>query len=130
MYVDELIEELKTWKALNAEVLSNGRHITRVAAGDGNTLVLVPGDYSNNCRNKVFDLEEALSCAEDRIEEDEAHIEALEDILGEAKVWVKEYLNHISTLFEGSDCEDGKREVEEVKNTLEKMDYLYYKYYH
>jgi len=114
MYVDELIEELRAWKAPNAEVKVRGLDVTRVTAGDSNTLVLIPPEYQVD--EEIEDLEDKVSELEanlEEMEEYEERIDTLESILNDVTFLLEDYLE---TLDE--DCSEVQRALDLIRNEM------------
>lgn len=114
MRVNELIEELKSWKNEDAEVTIEGRDIKKVTTLGGNKLALLflEEGIVEEYENRIEELEETISEMEDRESDNEDHICELEKILTQIKNWIKDY--------------SSKTEIEGIQDILKEISQITY----
>ena len=99
MYVDDLIKELESWKAPEAEVTVNGADISRVtAASKGDRLEIVTDylmndDEREDLENEILELRNSLEWRDEDVEDLKDQIDDLKWSLERAIPLLERYLH-------------------------------------
>ena len=120
MDIRELVEELNSWKAPNADITICGADIKRVENIGANTFSIVPKtDFSIDDRieeleSELTDKKSDINSLEDEVSDYEDFVEDLKDDLNEA-------INKIEEMSELLDPHGTTKETAEIKEMIDRF---------